>query len=57
MTTPGERYVCRPDAPWKPGMGPAIHPAARDVGECSDGCCDKYECPLCGHRFIVVVPE
>lgn len=30
-----------------------VHPNAVDVGECYEGCCDKYECPDCGTRFTV----
>lgn len=30
-----------------------VHPNAVDVGSCSEGCCDIYECPDCGTRFVV----
>lgn len=33
------------------------HPNAVDVGTCSEGCCDKYECEDCGTRFTVESPQ
>lgn len=29
---------------------PCTHPNAKCIGECSEGCCDRYECPDCGLR-------
>jgi len=43
-----ERYVCTKEAPWDKTKGDlAIHPDAKCVGECYEGCCDDYECPNC----------
>lgn len=34
------------------------HPNATTTGEtCSAGCCDEYECPDCGKKFMVEVPD
>ena len=48
--------ICTKDNPWnsKMGMeGGVQHPDAVDIGECVDGCCDKFECPNCGTKFLV----
>lgn len=29
----------------------------RSVGDCGAGCCDRYECPDCGERFLVEWPD
>lgn len=34
-----------------------MHPHAKDIGSCAEGCCDKYACPDCGRRFLVEVPD
>lgn len=28
-----------------------------DVGECYEGCCDKYQCTKCGKRITVEVAQ
>ena len=30
--TDSERHICTGDRPWKPGMGRAVHPDARETG-------------------------
>lgn len=52
-----ERIDCRTAE--KPlAKGPRyIHPNAKSVGTCSEGCCDDYKCPDCGTRFRVEAPD
>lgn len=51
---PFEREVCTSDRPMPKGApGHWYHPEATAVDECSQGCCDIYECPVCGHRWRV----
>ncbi len=51
-------YVCVKEAPWSQEKGErAIHPDAISVGECSESCCNDYECPNCGHKFRVQGPD
>lgn len=47
------RFLCTSLAPMpSDGTGVSwIHPEAKDDGDCSDGCCDYYRCPACGHRW------
>jgi hypothetical protein len=34
------------------------HPGATSTGEsCTQGCCDWYSCPVCGHLFLVECPD
>lgn len=33
------------------------HPHAKCIGECSEGCCDRYECPDCGRRWLEELPD
>lgn len=51
----GERYVCSAEKPM-PRPCPAdtiwLHPDAKDAGTCIEGCCDRYECPHCGQRWM-----
>lgn len=28
-----------------------------DRGTCANGCCDKYECPVCGEMITYEVPD
>lgn len=38
--------------------GTCRHEDARCIGDgCQWGCCDLYECPTCGRRFVVEVPD
>ena len=30
---------------------------AIDAGECSEGCCDDYKCPHCGHITRIEWPD
>lgn len=46
---------CTKETPWDK-VDPVwhqrvIHIDAKDIGECSDGCCDHFECPNCGHHW------
>ena len=53
-----ETFICTKERPWTPSYGaPAQHPDACDVGECSEGCCDKYRCPNCNLTFLVELPQ
>ncbi len=53
-----ERFVCTKEDPWSKGKSEnASHPDAKDIGECSSGCCDKYHCPHCGLTFLVEVAQ
>ena len=48
------REVCTKDNP-KPKLatGRWIHPEAIIVGGCAEGCCDDYECPVCGQKWRI----
>jgi len=39
------------------GNGGTWHPNAVNVGECSSGCCDDYECPDCGKTWRYEWPD
>jgi hypothetical protein len=57
-----ERFVCTKEKPWKPEYGKrAIHPDAKEVGSQRDGWPagdeQDYECPHCGLRFTVELPQ
>jgi hypothetical protein len=53
-----ERLVCTKENPWTPDSSAMwLHPEAKDDGECMDGCCDYYLCPICKLRFRVEVPQ
>lgn len=49
------RKICSPEQPYvdKKDGAQWVHPAAKDVGTCYEGCCDDYECAVCGLRFRV----
>lgn len=56
------RYVCTSAEPWTPEKGEyATHPDAREVGDQEDGYpggdYQRYECPNCGKRFKVELPQ
>ena len=57
-----ERYECTGDAPWAEGKGAAFHPDAVTVSEPDDVAFSAdnktgYECPHCGLRFKVTMPD
>lgn len=55
-----ERHVCTADDPWTPSKSEwATHPDARDDGEEYSRDCEysRYECPHCGLRFKVEIPQ
>lgn len=46
------RQVCTRELPMPKGAeGLWLHPDAKCVGTCSDGCCDDFECPHCGKTW------
>ncbi len=49
------RFVCTKDDPWtkEKHAGRVVHPDAKCVGECYEGCCDDYRCPNCGATWRV----
>lgn len=57
----GDRYVCVRDDPWSPAKGvPAVHPDARELRQYDNHPCGDlvdYECPHCGKRFTVELPQ
>jgi hypothetical protein len=59
----GGRYVCTEHHPYDrdtfagPEGARVIHPAAEDVGECAEGCCDRYRCPRCGTVWHQELPQ
>lgn len=61
MTNNSERHCCTAEAPWHKGLGPAIHPDAKEVGEQEDGYPGgdivTMECPHCRLRFKVELPQ
>lgn len=51
-------HTCTKEDPWtKEKSDRAIHPSAKSDGECSDGCCDYWLCPICGLRFKTEVGQ
>ena len=62
MNNNSDRYICTAEKPWKEEYGdidPFIrvtHPDAKTVNSSCD-CCEAYECPNCGLRFKVELPE
>lgn len=62
MSNLDERLICTKEAPYKPaehlGAAPrVVHPDAKVIGDCLQGCCDRYECPNCGVRWLTEVPQ
>lgn len=55
--TPEPKPVCTAERPWKQGEPSHWHNDARIVGECREGCCNKYQCPHCGFTFLVELPD
>lgn len=51
-----ERIDCRTVAEIEDGKL-YVHPNARFVRMCFEGCCDYYECPDCGIDFRVEAPD
>lgn len=52
------RLLCAPGQPMPKGAkGWWLHPNARNVGECYEGCCDDFECPDCGATWRVECPQ
>lgn len=49
VTTEDGRIDCRTVEKVESGTGKRyLHPNAKVVGDCYEGCCDDYECPDCG---------
>jgi hypothetical protein len=53
------RLICTPERPMpqdarKAFGGSALwqHSDVEDIGECSDGCCDRKRCKSCGVRWL-----
>lgn len=66
MTEPGEVYVveCTAAKPWDGSSSPrqrVRHADAKEVGDQTDGWpggdIATYECPHCGHRWTVELPQ
>lgn len=53
------RFVCTAERPMpQPSPGGAwLHPDAEDAGTCHMGCCDRYQCPHCGVRWLKEMPD
>lgn len=55
------RYECTAREPWGKGKGRAYHPDADEIGEQQDGWPGgdlvTYECPHCGLKFQVELPQ
>lgn len=52
------RLLCSPEHPMpKNAPGHWAHTNIRSTGECSEGCCDYYECKDCGHKWKVEVAD
>jgi hypothetical protein len=44
--------LCTPENPMPKGdSGYWKHSGAICTGECSEGCCDYFECSNCGHKW------
>lgn len=57
-----ERFICTKENPWTPDKSRAIHPDAiviqEDYGSlASGGSYELYECPNCGLKFWVTLPD
>lgn len=56
-----ERHTCTKEDPWTPEKGElASHPDATYLGDKDYGggeCCERYECPHCGKRFEIELPQ
>ena len=57
-----DRYICTKEAPWSEDKGRAIHPDAKLQydkynGLTGGGDYSRYECPNCGLRFWVTLPD
>ena len=51
-------WHCTPETPWRTGLALdclVVHPFAKCAG--GGDYYDDYECPICGERFSVEVPE
>ena len=55
----GECFICTAERPMPmPAPGGAwLHPEAKCVGGCSEGCCDDYRCPACGVKWRSELPQ
>jgi hypothetical protein len=46
------RFLCTSERPMpENASGIWLHPNAKDVGGCSEGCCDDFQCPDCGKKW------
>lgn len=52
------REICTRERPYtKDAPGPWMHPEAKITGECYEGCCDEYTCPVCNHTWMKECPQ
>lgn len=52
------RYLCSPEHPMPLGAkGQWSHTNVDSSGSCFEGCCDRYICKDCGHRWTVEVAQ
>lgn len=52
------RYECSSQHPMPKGSpGMWLHPEAKVIGGCHDGCCDDYCCPACGAEWRQECPD
>jgi hypothetical protein len=57
-------HTCTEENPWKKGMGPGIHPDAKEIDEdygkgggVADGDFVKYKCPHCNAEWWEELPN
>ena len=54
-------FICTEETPWEGQKGPVEHPDAQEIGPQLDdypsGDIQKMECPNCGHRWKIELPQ